>query len=75
MKVIYSCDPTGINSIYVKDVHEDEKKLCEYTYYVQSKYLCNPNVIMKNVIKSADNPVNCIPKNDKYNHNSEDFFK
>ena len=75
VKVIYSCDPTGINSIYVKNVIEDEKKLCEYTYYVQSKYLCNPNVIMKNVIKSADNPVNCIPKNDKYNHNSEDFFK
>lgn len=75
VKLIYSCDPTGINSIVIKDVKEDQKKLCEYIYYVQSKFLCNPNTIMKNVIKSADNPVNCIPKNDIYNHNSDEFFK
>lgn len=72
VKVVYQCDKKGINDIFISEVKEEV--LCEYTYYVKSKLLCNPNVIMDNIIKSSDTKVNCVIKNDLYNHNEEDYF-
>ena len=72
VKIIYQCDKTGINDIFISEVKEEI--LCEYTYYVKSKLLCNPNVIMNNILKSTDTKVNCVIKNEIYNHKEEDYF-
>ena len=72
VKIIYQCDKKGINDILISEVKEEV--LCEYTYYVKSKFLCNPNVIMNNILKSSDTKVNCVIKNEIYNHKEEDYF-
>ena len=72
VKIVYQCDKKGINDIFISEVKEEV--LCEYTYYVKSKLLCNPNVVMDNIIKSSDAKVNCVIKNDLYNHNEEEYF-
>ena len=72
VKIIYQCDKKGINDILISEVKEEV--LCEYTYYVKSKLLCNPNVIMNNILKSSDTKVNCVIKNEIYNHKEEDYF-
>ena len=73
VKIIYTCDPKGVSDLFISTVKEE--KMCEYTYYVKSRLLCNPNVIMNNIIQSSDTNVNCVIKNDIYNHNEEEFFK
>ena len=72
VKIVYQCDKKGINDIFISEVKEEV--LCEYTYYVKSKLLCNPNVVMDNIIKSSDAKVNCVIKNYLYNHNEEEYF-
>ena len=47
VKVFYMCDETGINNLKISKVYEAKNKLCEYKYYVKSRFLCNPNNIMR----------------------------
>ena len=74
VKIEYKCDTSGLNDLVITKVEEDKKNLCVYNYYAKTKYLCNPEIIMKNIIKSTTNQVNCIPKNNKFNHNEQEFF-
>jgi hypothetical protein len=74
VKIEYKCDTSGLNDLIITKVEEDKKNLCVYNYYAKTKYLCNPEIIMKNIIKSTTNQVNCIPKNNKFNHNEQEFF-
>ena len=53
VKVFYMCDETGINNLKISKVHEAKNRLCEYKYYVKSKFLCNPNHIMRTQFNSS----------------------
>ena len=47
VKVFYMCDETGISNLKINKVHEAKNRLCEYKYFVKSRFLCNPNNIMR----------------------------
>ena len=47
VKVFYMCDESGINNLKISKVYEAKNKLCEYKYYVKSRFLCNPINIMR----------------------------
>ena len=53
VKVFYMCDETGINNLKISKVYEAKNKLCEYKYYVKSRFLCNPNHIMRTQFNSS----------------------
>ena len=47
VKVFYMCDETGISNLKINKVYEAKNRLCEYKYFVKSRFLCNPNNIMR----------------------------
>jgi hypothetical protein len=49
--IYYTCDEEGIYELKLTNVYEDKKDICVYHYYAKSKYLCNPNMLMKNYLK------------------------
>ena len=53
VKVFYMCDETGINNLKISKVYEAKNKLCEYKYYVKSRFLCNPINIMRNQFNAS----------------------
>ena len=53
VKVFYMCDETGINNLKISKVCEAKNKLCEYKYYVKSRFLCNPISIMRNQFNTS----------------------
>ena len=53
VKVFYMCDETGINNLKISKVYEAKNKLCEYKYYVKSRFLCNPISIMRNQFNTS----------------------
>ena len=59
VKVFYMCDETGISNLKVNKVHEAKNKLCEYKYFVKSRFLCNPNNIMRNQFNSSNSKSLC----------------
>jgi hypothetical protein len=69
----YSCDKSGENDLVIVDVKED--KICEYVVYAESKFLCNPDMLMRKPIRQTNTNVNCVNINEKYNHNIEEFFQ
>ena len=67
VKVFYMCDETGINNLKISKVHEAKNKLCEYKYFVKSRFLCNPNNIMRTQFNSSFSKSLCYSdKNFKY---------
>ena len=63
VKVFYMCDESGINYLKISKVHEAKHKLCEYIYYVKSRFLCNPNNIMRNQLNSSSSKSLCYSDN------------
>ena len=61
--IYYSCDEEGKYGLKFTNVFEDKKKLCVYHFYAKSKLLCNPNMIMKNYIKSQGLKTYCYLDN------------
>ena len=59
----YSCDEEGKYDLKLTNVFEDKKQICVYHFYAKSKYLCNPNVIMKNYVKSSGLKTYCYLDN------------
>ena len=53
VKVFYMCDETGISNLKINKVYEAKNKLCEYKYFVKSRFLCNPNNIMRSQFNSS----------------------
>ena len=51
--IYYTCDEEGIYELKLTKVFEDKKDICVYHFYAKSKYLCNPNMLMRNYIKSS----------------------
>ena len=47
----YICDEEGIYDLKLMNVYEDKKNICIYNYYAKSRFLCNPNTMMKNYEK------------------------
>ena len=47
----YICDEEGIYDLKLMNVYEDKKNICIYNYYAKSRFLCNPNTLMKNYEK------------------------
>ena len=61
--VYYKCDDDEFNNLKIMKVSEDPKRLCEYIYYVKSRFLCNPNNIIRNQIKYAKTNSFCYSDN------------
>lgn len=61
--IYYECDWKEANEIKINKVFEDKNKLCEYVYYVGTRYLCNPLTLMKKKIENSNLEVNCVPEN------------
>ena len=61
--VYYSCDEEGIYELKLTNVFEDKKNICVYHYYAKSKFLCNPNTLMKNYIQSSGLKTYCYLDN------------
>ena len=59
----YSCDEEGKYDLKLTNVYEDKKQICVYHFYAKSKYLCNPNAIMKNYVKSSGLKTYCYLDN------------
>ena len=55
----YSCDEEGIYDFKLTKVHEDKKSICVYNYYAKSRFLCNPNYMMKNYLKKSGTKTSC----------------
>ena len=64
VKVFYMCDESGINNLKIVKVKESKDRLCEYIYYIKSRFLCNPNNIMRTQINSSSSKSFCF--SDKY---------
>lgn len=63
--VEYRCDLNDWNDINIEKVTEPE--VCNYKYFVRSKNLCNPYVVMKNKVLKTVEKTRCIISNDNYN--------
>ena len=61
--IYYSCDEEGLYELKLTNVFEDKKNICVYHYYAKSKYLCNPNTLMKNYVKSSGLKTYCYLDN------------
>ena len=61
--IYYSCDEEGIYELKITNVFEDKKDICVYHYYAKSKYLCNPNMLMKNYLKFSGLKTYCFLDN------------
>ena len=59
----YSCDEEGKYDLKLTNVFEDKKQICVYHFYAKSKYLCNPNLLMKNYVKSSGLKTYCYLDN------------
>ena len=53
------CDETGISNLKVNKVHEAKNKLCEYKYFAKSRFLCNPNNIMRTQFNTSNSKSLC----------------
>ena len=61
--IYYTCDEEGIYELKLTNVFEDKKDICVYHYYAKSKYLCNPNMLMKNYLKFSGLKTYCYLDN------------
>ena len=61
--IYYSCDEQGLYDLQVDKVFEDKKDICVYHFYAKSKYLCNPNMLMQNYLKSSGLKTSCYLDN------------
>ena len=61
--VYYSCDKEGIYDFQLTNVYEDKKHLCVYHFYAKSKFLCNPDMLMKNYHKFSGLKTYCYLDN------------
>ena len=61
--IYYTCDEEGIYELKLTNVFEDKKNICVYHYYAKSKYLCNPNTLMKNYVKFSGLKTYCYLDN------------
>ena len=61
--IYYTCDEEGLYDLQLTNVYEDIKNLCVYHYYAKSKYLCNPNMLMKNYLKFSGLKTYCYLDN------------
>lgn len=71
--VEYHCDKSGWNDIVIENV--SEISTCVYKYYVRSKNICNPYVLMKNKAIKAVARTKCVVINQNYNSNPTEFFR
>ena len=61
--IYYTCDEEGIYDLQLTNVYEDKKHLCVYHYYAKSRFLCNPNMLMKNYAKFSGLKTYCYLDN------------
>lgn len=59
----YSCDEEGKYDLKITNIFEDKKQICVYHFYAKSKYLCNPNALMKNYVKFSGLKTYCYLDN------------
>ena len=59
VKVFYMCDESGISNLKINKVFEAKNRLCEYKYFVKSRFLCNPNNIMKTQLNTTFSKTLC----------------
>ena len=59
VKVFYMCDESGISNLKINKVFEAKNRLREYKYFVKSRFLCNPNNIMKTQLNTTFSKTLC----------------